>query len=116
MNSRHFELNRTAQRVHAVVQCWLAQQVFTRVTAAQTQQLDRQLIVEFEQWQTEFNRIKKLPQRPPRQHLEDLLDHLDWLKSFGDVDSPLAGIAPMRIRNFAHQAKALDAGSMCCNT
>ena len=29
-----------------------------------------------------------------------------------DVDGPLAGIAPMKIRNFAHQAKALDAGEL----
>jgi hypothetical protein len=34
-------LNRVAQRVHAVVQRRLAQQVFSRLTAAQTQQLDR---------------------------------------------------------------------------
>ena len=67
---------------------------------------------EFEQRQTEFNRLKRLPQRPSRQHLEDLLDHLDWLNSFGDVDGPLAGIAPMKIRNFAHQAKSLDAGEL----
>jgi hypothetical protein len=38
-------LNRTAQRVRAVVQRWLAQQVFSRLTAAQTQQLDRLLIL-----------------------------------------------------------------------
>ncbi len=105
-------LNRIGQRVHAVVQRRLARQVFSRLTTAQTQQLDRLLVVEFEQRQTEFNRLKKLPQRPSRQHLEDLLDHLDWLKSFGDVDGPLAGIAPMKIRNFAHQAKALDAGEL----
>ena len=105
-------LNRIAQRVHAVVQRRLAQQVFSRLTTAQTQQLDLLLVVEFEQRQTEFHRLKKLPQRPSRQHLEDLLDHLDWLKSFGDVDGPLAGIAPMKIRNFAHQAKALDAGEL----
>jgi hypothetical protein len=105
-------LNRIAQRVHAVVQRRLARQIFSRLTAAQTQQLDRLLVVEFEQRQTEFNRLKKLPQRPSRQHLEDLLDHLDWLKSFGDVDGPLAGTAPMKIRNFAQQAKALDAGEL----
>jgi TnpA family transposase len=70
------------------------------------------LVVGFEERQTEFNRLKKLPQRPSRQHLEDLLDHLDWLKSFGDVDGPLAGIAPTKIRNFAQQAKALDAGEL----
>jgi hypothetical protein len=34
------------------------------------------------------------------------------LNSFGDVDGPLAGIAPMKIRNFAHQAKSLDAGEL----
>jgi hypothetical protein len=102
-------LNRIAQRVHAVVQRRLAQQVFSRLTAAQTQQLDRLLVVEFEPRPTEFHRLKKLPQRPSRQHLEDLLDHVDWLRSFGDVDGPLAGIAPMKIRNFAYQAKAMDA-------
>ena len=102
-------LNRIAQRVHAVVQRRLAQPVFSRLTAAQTQQLDGLLVVEFEQRPTEFHRLKKLPQRPSRQHLEDLLDHLDWLSSFGDVDGPLAGMAPMKIRNFAYQAKAMDA-------
>jgi hypothetical protein len=70
-------LNRIAQRVHAVVQRRLAQQVFSRLAPAQTQQLDRLLVVEFEQRQSEFNRLKKVPQRPSRRHLEDLLDHLD---------------------------------------
>lgn len=105
-------LNRIAQRVHGVVQRRLAQQAFNCLTTVQTQQLDRLLTAEFEQRQTEFNRLKNLPQRPSRQHLEDLLDHLDWLNSFGDVEGPLAGIAPMKIRNFAHQAKALDAGEL----
>jgi hypothetical protein len=94
------------------VQRRLAQQVFSRLAPAQTQQLDRLLVVEFEQRQSEFNRLKKVPQRPSRRHLEDLLDHLDWLSSFADVDGPLAGIAPVKIRNFARQAKALDAGEL----
>ena len=38
-------LNRIAQRVHAVVQRRLAQQVFSRLTTAQTQQLDLLLVV-----------------------------------------------------------------------
>jgi hypothetical protein len=64
-------LNRVAQRVHSVVQRRLAQQAFNRLTTAQTQQLDRLLMGEFEQRQTEFNRLKKLPQRHYRSDLRD---------------------------------------------
>ena len=72
-------LNRMAQRVHAVVQRQLVARISSRLTVEQTERLDRLLVIEFEQRQTAFNALKRLPRKPTRQHLEDLVEHLEWL-------------------------------------
>jgi TnpA family transposase len=105
-------LNRVAQRVHAVVQRQLVALVSSRLTVEQTERLDRLLVIEFEQRQTAFNALKRLPRKPSRQHLEELVDHLEWLDSLGDTHAPLAGVAPVKVRDLAYQTKVLDASEL----
>jgi hypothetical protein len=105
-------LNRMAQRVHVVVQGQLVARVSDRLTVEHTERLDRLMVIEFEQRQTAFNALKRLPRKPSRQHLEELVDHLEWLDSFGDTQAPLAGIAPAKIRDLAYQTKTLDASEL----
>jgi TnpA family transposase len=105
-------LKRMAQRVHALVQRQLVERVSGRLTVEQTERLDRLLVIEFEQRQTAFNALKRLPRKPSRQHLEELVDHLEWLDSLGDTETPLAGIAPAKVRDLAYQTKMLDASEL----
>jgi TnpA family transposase len=105
-------LNRMVQRVHAVVQRQMVARVSRGLTIEQAEQLDRLLVIEFEQRQTAFNALKRLPRKPSRQHLEELVEHLEWLDSLGDTQTPLAGIAPAKVRDLAYQAKALDAAEL----
>ena len=105
-------LQRVAERINAIVQRRLFQKVFGRWTPQQTEVLDHLLVVEFDQRQSAFNLLKKLPQRPSRTHLEELLDHLDWLESLGDVAGPLEGVPATKIRSFANRTKAQDASDL----
>lgn len=107
-----FTLNRMAQRVHAVVQQRLVKLISGRLSPERKEQLERMLTIEIERRQTAFNALKRLPRKPSRQHLEELLEHLDWLADLGDTKAPLVGIAPAKIRDFAYQAKALDASEL----
>ena len=105
-------LQRVAERINAIVQRRLFQKVFGRLTPQQTEVLDHLLVVEFDQRQSAFNLLKKLPQRPSRTHLEEQLDHLDWLESLGDVAGPLEGVPATKIRSFANRTKAQDASDL----
>ena len=64
---QHFELptysalQQIAERVNAVVQGRLFQKVFGRLTPQQAEALDHLLVVEFDQRQSAFNLLKKLP-------------------------------------------------------
>ena len=115
---QHFELpaysalQQIAERVNTVVQRRLFQKVLGRLTPQQTEALDHLLVVEFDHRQSAFDLLKKLPQRPSRTHLEELLDHLDWLDSMGDVAAPLEGVPATKIRSFASRTKALDASDL----
>jgi hypothetical protein len=42
--------------------------------------------------------------------LDVLLDHLTWLESPDELDSPLNGIPPALVQHLATEAKALHAG------
>lgn len=105
-------LQRIAERVNAVVQTRLFQKVLGRFTPQQTEALDHLLVVEFDQRQSASNLLKKLPQRPSRTHLEELLDHLDWLESLGDAGAPLEGMPITKVRSFASRTKVLDASDL----
>ena len=56
--------------------------------------------------------LKDAPKKPSLTHLDLLLDHLAWLESLGEVESPLHSLAPALVQHFATEAKALYAGEM----
>ena len=45
-------------------------------------------------------------------HLQELYERLEWLRTLGDVDPPLVGVPPAKIRHFAAEARALSADEM----
>jgi hypothetical protein len=87
--------------------------VFGRVlkllSPEQAKELDNLLQSEADQKFTAFHSLKDLPKRSTVSHLETLLNHLDWLDAIGDVDLPLTGIPPAKVRAFAQEARVLDA-------
>ena len=102
-------IDRIVERVHAVEHRRVFGQVLKRLSPEQANKLDSLLQSEADQKFTAFNSLKDLPKRSTGSHLETLLNHLDSLDGMGDVDSPLMGIPPAKVRAFAHEARVMDA-------
>jgi hypothetical protein len=106
-------LDRLVQRVRTVVHGQLFAQVMGHLTPTALAHLDHLLTTtDIGERHTAFQHVKDLPKQPSLTHLDLLLDHLTWLESLGDVESPLRGLAPALVQHFATEAKALYAGEM----
>ncbi len=105
-------LDRIAEQIHAKTQTRLFRRVARRLTDDQKRELDRLLAREFASRQTAYNRIKRHAKRPSRQHLDMLIDHLDWLDGLGDFSHALSGIPASKLRSLATQAMSLDAANL----
>ena len=78
-----------------------------------TQQLDDQYLSRLDcllenhpvHQRSPYNDLKKLPKKSTRNHLNDLLVHLTWLESLGDISPYLEKINPSKIQHWAAEAK-----------
>ncbi|HYX36893.1 MAG TPA: DUF4158 domain-containing protein [Oligoflexus sp.] len=59
-----------------------------------------------------WDRVKQEPQRPTVGHMQKFTVHLRWLQEFSIEEEAFALIPDVKIRQFAAEAKALDAASM----
>jgi TnpA family transposase len=105
-------LERITKRVRALAQRKTCGSVFRRLTAKERKALDHMLVIAVDQRRTSFQTIKRLPQRPSRKHLNDSMQHLDWLESLGSQGTALKGVAPSLVDEFAKQARTSDAGEL----
>lgn len=58
---------------------------------------------------TGYNSLKRLPKNPTITHFKELLDHHDWLMSFGLVENYVQDISKIKLQQFSAEAKSLDA-------
>lgn len=105
-------LDKIAEQVHVVVQDTVFKRVDKRLTAQQRAFLERLITKEWSQRQSQFNQLKKSAKRASKKHLENLLDHLNWLDSLIDVEKPLKDVPYSKLRHFSSQAMALDAAEL----
>jgi TnpA family transposase len=61
---------------------------------------------------SKYNRLKELPKSISLNHLDQWLDHLEWIKSLGIADKYLKGISINKIELFAEEARSLDASEI----
>ena len=61
---------------------------------------------------TDYNALKRLPQRPTITHFKELLLHHEWLLLFGELEPYLQSISKIKLRQFAAEAKSLDASDL----
>ena len=61
---------------------------------------------------SEWARLKQLPKSATLGHLQDLLDHLDWLLTLGEVEIWLKEVPKAKIHHFAAEARALKASEL----
>ena len=59
-----------------------------------------------------YNDLKKLPQKSSRNHLNDLIAHLTWLETLGEIAPYLQGLTRAKIKHFTSVAIALSASEM----
>ena len=86
--------------------------VHRRLGIAERQALDQLLTIPLDQRRTAFQAIKRLPQRPSRKHLQESVEHLEWLESLDSIATDLKHVAPALILDFAHQARTADASDL----
>lgn len=84
----------------------------SRLNAGKCQQLDHLLHTDLDRHRSAFDRLKRVPKRPSRDHLDLLIKQCHWLDEFGDVDGLLVGIPYLKRRYYANYALALDAGDL----
>lgn len=105
-------LDKLAETVHASAQEALFARIDAQLSAEDKSRLDELIANDLPSHTTAFHRVKKLPKRASRKHLEEVLEQLQWLESLGDIDASLHSIPAAKVRHLANQANALDAGNL----
>lgn len=105
-------LDKIAEGIHASVQDQLFEEVGSRLSEADKDRLDSLVTKELSNQTSSFHRLKMLPKRATKKHLEAVLEQLQWLESLGEIDSPLRGLPPAKVRYLASQAAVLDAANL----
>jgi hypothetical protein len=80
--------------------------VHRRLGIAERQALDQLLTIPLDQRRTAFQAIKRLPQRPSRKHLQESVEHLEWLESLDSIATDLKHVAP-KVSEFGAQETAI---------
>jgi TnpA family transposase len=105
-------LNRLVRRVRYIVNQKLFKLVQDRLSDDYQQRLFDLLDNHPVEYRSLYNNLKQLPKRPTRNHLNDLIAHLIWLDSLGDIKPLLADITAAKIQHFAAEARVLDASEI----
>ncbi len=107
-----YTLDRLVRRLRHQVN----QQLFARVTSQLSdqyqQRLNDLLDSQAHRQRSSYNDLKKLPKRSSRNHLNDLLVHLTWLETLGDIAPFIEPLTSRKIKHFAAEAKALNASEL----
>ena len=105
-------LERVVGRVRALAHRNTCGTVFRRLSPEGRQALDALLVITVDQKRTAFQAIKQSPPRPSRQHLEESMDHRQWLESLGSDGTELKGVAPSLVAELAKPARATHAAEL----
>ncbi|MDJ0594534.1 MAG: Tn3 family transposase [Pleurocapsa sp. MO_226.B13] len=91
------------------------QQLFSQITSQLSQEYQQRLndlLDSHSNKRSDYNDLKKLPQKSSRNHLNDLLVHLTWLETLGEVQDLIQPLTASKIKHFAAEAKALNAAEL----
>ncbi len=105
-------LDRLVRRVRFLVNSRIWNTIHSHLTDAEFLRLDELLMPDAKAFRTPYNSLKQLPKKPTLKNLQELLNHLEWLLDLGDFEPLLKDIPPLKIKHFAAEARALDAGEL----
>ncbi|HRH45667.1 MAG TPA: Tn3 family transposase [Pyrinomonadaceae bacterium] len=102
-------LDRLVGRIRSLVNRRLFHTILRRLSEHQISTLERLTEPDSNSYRTPYNSLKELPKKATLKHLQELINHLDWLIGIGDFKEVLRDVPPLKIKHFYAQAKALDA-------
>lgn len=115
---KHFELptfkqlDRLVRHARATVNQQLFEVTYATLSTQQIEQFDLLLETTDDYQRSGYNALKALPKNPTISNFRELLRHHDWLVSFGDIERHLQHIIPIKLKQFAVQARSLDASNL----
>lgn len=101
-------LDSLVAKVRSIKNTRLFQRVLAGLSDAEQAYLDQLLLPESSESQATLNLLKAPPKSATLSHMEALQSKFNFLMSFGNAKRLLSGIAPIKVKSFAAQAKALD--------
>jgi TnpA family transposase len=105
-------IDKRVQKLRSRVNRHLFTRLANRLSAIEIAALDNLLVSDQKTFRSSFNRLKELPKRPTLSHLQELLAHLDWIFSLGELMPKLDDVPKLKIQHFAAHAAALHAGEL----
>ena len=105
-------LDRLAGHIREQVHLRLYEQISTDLSEEQRHRLDGLLEVKADEWLTDFNRIKQVPHVATLKQMNVWSQRMDWLISIIACENFIKDIAHTKVRQFAAEASALEAGDM----
>lgn len=105
-------LVKIAEKQHEAAEQALYTSIDKLLTAKQRTWLEQLLVGELPNRQTKFNDLKRSAKKTSRQHLEALLEQLNWLESLPDSDKLLENVPATRLKHLSEMAAVMDAGEM----
>lgn len=87
-------------------------QVSSQLSSEDQQRLNDLLDNHADRERSSYNDLKKLPKKSSRNHLNDLLVHLSWLETWGDVRNFIQPLTRSKIEYFATEVSALNASEL----
>ena len=105
-------LDRLVRHFRNLVNQQLFSQVTSQLSHEYQQRLNDLLDSQPHRQRSSYSDLKKLPKKSSRNHLNDLLVHLTWLETLGDVKPLIQPLTRSKIKHFAAEAKALNASEL----
>jgi Domain of unknown function (DUF4158) len=105
-------LDRLVGRVRVVANQRYFEKILTRLSSEETRRLDALLVTEGRGSRSPYQRLKLLPKSPTMKHLQEWVTQLEWLESLGRIDHLLVDLPPLKLKHFAAEARALNAGEL----
>ncbi len=105
-------LDREICRIREAINSQIFRDVVQQLSPELRERLNELLETHPVEKRSQFNQIKKLPKRPTRNHLNDLLAHHSWLQSLGNFTSCLSHISQPKLKHFALEVSVLDASAL----
>jgi Domain of unknown function (DUF4158)/Tn3 transposase DDE domain len=100
-------LDRMAGRIRRLVNRGIYQSVFARIAETEQQALSRLLEPDGSSRFTAFDRIKDAPKSATLTHLDEWLNRLTWLQSWGTTEPFVEGVRSSKITHLAQEARSL---------